>query len=301
MNSTYNITEQTSNPANQYFWKIAQFFVVFNLAVSLWAAVSIFRHKATRKQVISMRLAKSSSVLVMLKIASTQAITVVGRLAGDDVSGDVMCEIALDVGGCAYYLCNLSVYLFLWRRQHFLNSRREILPTSKLHALLSWFALFLMLAGGTTATIMIVAPSSYKSSQIGCVRRPGRMRAFIIAMLSQIATQIFIFALFARPFLLLRRRIGTETSQVAKITDARLKRAVKSSMVSTVVIATSDVVSMVITTSVFPLSTPRSFVTLFFDLSMVLNVVFVFLAFENSQIRFNPFSRKSLKKTLVRA
>ena len=299
MNSTYNETKQTTNPNDQHFWKIGQFFVVFNLAISLWAAVSIFKHKARKKQVVSMRLAKASSVLVVMKVASTQAITIVGRVASGDASDDVMCEIALDVSGCFYYLCNLSVYLFLWRRQHVFNCQQKIIQTSKLYALLSWFALFLLIVGGTTLTVMKVAPPSFRSSGVGCVRRSGRLQTLFAVILYQIAIQIFIFALFLRPFAVLRRRVAPETSEVAKVTSARLWRAVKSSLVSTGVIVTSDLASLVVTTNVFPLSTPRSFVSLFFDASMVLNVVFVFLAFENSRLRLNPFSRTSLRKTIT--
>ena len=299
MNSTYNETKQITNPNDQHFWKIGQFFVVFNLAISLWAAVSIFKHKARKKQVVSVILARASSVLVIMKVASTQAITIVGRVAIGDASGDVMCEIALDVSGCFYFLCNLSVYVFLWRRQHVFNCQQKIIQTSKLYALLSWFVLFLLVVGGTTLTVVQVAPPSFRSSGVGCVRRPGRMQSLFVIILSQISIQVFIFALFLRPFAVLRRRVAPETSQVSKVTGARLRRAVKSSLVSTGVIVTSDLVSLVITANVLPLSTPRSFVSLFFDVSMVLDVVFVFLTFENSRLRLNPFSRTSLRKTIT--
>ena len=305
-----NSSDKSTNPGGQYYWKIGQAFITFNFVISLWAAVSIFKHKNRKKQVVLMNLAKCSSVLVMLKITVTQVVTVMGRVARYDViKGDVMCEIVVDVSSCTYYLCNLSVYLFLWRRQHTLHFQQmQQTSHSKLFTLLSWFVLVLLLVGGITATVTIVAPSSYEASEIGCVRKhsPGQKQVLFAAILSQIATQIFLFALFVRPFLLIRRHYVTpETSEVAKVTNARLRRAIKSSMVSTGVIVTSDLVSVVMAGHVFPHSTPRSFVGLFYDLSLVLNVVFVFLTFENSRLRFNPFSKPKLGRqqtiTFIRA
>jgi len=198
------------------------------------------------------------------------------------------CESALDASIAGYVLTSVTVYIFLWFRQRSLYQHPAMQSSSnKRVQCFSWIVIIVIVVGSVFSGIVFAVPENYTFSNRGCVSRPKNtftvwpVYVYAGMMLLGQASMLYLFIYPLR-------------SQATTNTAGRIVRMMKRSAVFAGVCMISDLLAMITLAFVVPEKTTRHVSSTVYDISMLVNLLSIFMSFETwLTILKSPLSKES--------
>jgi len=305
ISSPLNSTEHGQSSSN-IIWTLSLPFDLFLIATTLWMTLtfmvfgeSYLRRKKEEKKEYSpgkvLIFSMISPPFALIRLMVTFSLFFIGHK--DTPQNRFLCEIVIDVSIASYMFSLIPFYLFLWFRQRVLYSQPFIrnLYTRWIKCLSSAIIICLIF-GGIGSVILYLLPETYAGSPKGCVN-VSNMRyntPDYMATALRVIGQAILLLLFLYP-LLVHRKFQTSVFRGSKrkttpggdnVPEDPLLRTMLRSLCCTLASVLVDLAAT-ISVSVLPKNVPRVLTNLIYDISLVLNVIFIALCFEGHKAIFS--------------